>query len=81
MEKKKVAAKKVAKKSGQFIVIWDDNDGDPVKVFNSRDEAVKFIKDQLIENVDENYDYVDKSSIRLFSATLIGKPKVVVTFE
>lgn len=84
---KKNAEKKVEKKEDPnkeyFIVAWNNEDGDAIKVFDSYDKACKFISECLLMNKDDDYDYseVDKDSIKLFRGVLLGNAKVDVSFE
>lgn len=68
-----------------FIVIWDNDDGDPVALFNTKQAAENFIKKSLLtDEIDdprvERQEYVKKESIKLYEGTLIGKAKVEVSF-
>lgn len=82
--KKTTTTKKTAKKktSGIFtIVVWDDDDGDPVKVFNTLEAAKKFVSEDLLQNLNGDCDYVNKSSIKVYQGKLIEVPTVEVVFK
>ena len=87
-----MATKKTEPKAGTkklfYIVVWDYEDGDPVAVFDTEKEAKEFIEKALTEESVETPDGNDyelnadeRASMRLYKGTLIGQPKVTITFE
>lgn len=82
----KKAAKPTAKK--HYIVTYDIDDEDPVQVFDSLEKAKAFATAimtndyQAFDAFDSNNDVDDitKSSVKVYEAVLIGKPKVEISF-
>ncbi len=89
MTAKKTAGKKVpAKPKEQFIVTYDVDGEDPVKVLDTLDEAKRFIQ-YLFTGVDSKGEFddyidsddIDKESIKLYKGVLVGKPTFEITFN
>lgn len=66
-----------------YIVQYDIvDDGDPIKVCKTLDEAKSFVQ-KLYTEGDDYYgaENIDKGSIRVYESVLIGKPKIEITFS
>ncbi len=86
---KKVPAAKKAVTKKHYIVTFDIDGDDPVKVYESLDKAKAFASAIMTGN--DNYfdsetkhsyclEDVDRGSVRVYEAVLIGRPKVEVVF-
>lgn len=90
-KKKAKIVRKAGRPKKQYIVVWDNDDGDPVKVFDSMEDAKKFAvalitgdEDYLNETFESDYwdtDSIIKDSVKLYEGTLLGKAKIAVSFE
>lgn len=93
MTKKKAVAKKAVEKKNtkHYLVTFDVDDGDPVEIFNSLDKAKEFATALMTRDEDKinsmtgfiswDADDVKTETIRVYEATLIGKPTVQITFS
>ncbi len=79
--KKKAAKKAVAK--DVYIVTYDIIDsGDPVKVFDTLEKAKSFVEELFTEgDGDWGNDDIEKSSIKVYKAQLVGAPKIEIVFK
>jgi hypothetical protein len=80
------SAKKVKVKKSRivYLVTYDIlDDGDPVKEFSTLQEAKLWVQGTLTneDHEDDEGREVDMTSFKIYKATLIGKPKITVTFD
>ncbi len=91
MAAKKTATKKSSTPKKYYIVVWDNESGDPVEVFSKLEEAQSFCTALVTGNEElanelgnGSYIYTDnveKDSVKLYEGVLIGKAVVNVTFK
>jgi hypothetical protein len=85
-----MAKRKAKSVKKHYIVTWDNDDGDPVQVFSSLDEAKKFaaalvtkdsdtVNDMSVSSIDT--DYVQTDTVKVYEGILLGQAKATVTFE
>ena len=81
--KKKATKPKKSKTKIFYIIVWDEQDKDPVMVCNSLEEAKREVNSMLLEEDENGYtpEERDITSIRVYKGTLIGEPTLEVTWK
>ncbi len=83
MAKKKTKAKEPTIK---YLVVWDNEDGDPVKPFAKLEDAKELAGGLISGNADvfdkyyinDDPDYVDKETVKVYEVKGLFKPKISV---